>query len=96
MVSSSLLRTSRRVCVKKPASNFSHGKTVERLQQIIWEEHEPKRMIETPVYDLQPNFQKHDLITGEQLNGGSGSESSRDGGGRQARAVRGRRAASPS
>lgn len=31
---------------------FFMPETVERLQSIIWEEQQPKRMLETPVYEF--------------------------------------------
>ena len=31
---------------------FFAPETVERLQQIIWEQREPKRLLETPVYEF--------------------------------------------
>lgn len=31
---------------------FFAPETVERLQSIIWEEQQPKRMLETPVYEF--------------------------------------------
>ncbi|HLL15316.1 MAG TPA: YgiT-type zinc finger protein [Pyrinomonadaceae bacterium] len=40
-----------RVC-EETGEQFFSPETVERLQQIIWEEHEPKRIIETPVYEF--------------------------------------------
>ena len=40
-----------RVCVQTGERFFSPG-TVERLQRIIWEEHAPSRIIETPVFEF--------------------------------------------
>ncbi|HEX9917822.1 MAG TPA: YgiT-type zinc finger protein [Pyrinomonadaceae bacterium] len=40
-----------RVC-EETGEQFFSPETVERLQQIIWEEQEPKRVIETPVYEF--------------------------------------------
>ncbi len=40
-----------RVCVETGEQFFSPA-TVERLQQIVREQHEPKRVIETPVYEF--------------------------------------------
>jgi YgiT-type zinc finger domain-containing protein len=40
-----------RVC-EETGEQFFSPHTVERLQQIIWEEREPKRVIETPVYEF--------------------------------------------
>jgi YgiT-type zinc finger domain-containing protein len=40
-----------RVCVETGEQFFS-PETVERLQQMIWEEEQPKRVIETPVYEF--------------------------------------------
>lgn len=40
-----------RVCVETGEQFFS-PKTVERLQQTIWEQKKPKKMIETPVYEF--------------------------------------------
>ena len=40
-----------RVCVETGEQFFS-PETVERLQQMIWEGEEPKRVIETPVYEF--------------------------------------------
>jgi len=39
------------VCVETGEQFFS-PETVERLQQMIWEGEEPKRVIETPVYEF--------------------------------------------
>lgn len=40
-----------RVCEETGEQLFS-PETVERLQQIVREQHEPKRIIETPVYEF--------------------------------------------
>jgi YgiT-type zinc finger domain-containing protein len=40
-----------RVCVETGERFFS-PETVERLQKIIWENKQPKRVIETPVFDF--------------------------------------------
>ena len=40
-----------RVCVETGEQFFS-PETIERLQQMIWEGEEPKRVIETPVYEF--------------------------------------------
>ena len=40
-----------RVC-EETGEQFFSPETVERLQQIVWEQHEPKRVIETPVYEF--------------------------------------------
>ena len=40
-----------RVCVETGEQFFS-PETVERLQQIAWEQAPPKRVIETPVYEF--------------------------------------------
>lgn len=40
-----------RVC-EETGEQFFAPETVERLQQIIWEQHTPKRVIETPVYEF--------------------------------------------
>lgn len=40
-----------RVCVETGEQLFS-PETVERLQQLIWAEKEPQRVVETPVYDF--------------------------------------------
>jgi YgiT-type zinc finger domain-containing protein len=40
-----------RVCVETGEQFFS-PETVERLQQMIWEEEQPKKVIETPVYEF--------------------------------------------
>ena len=40
-----------RVCVETSEQYFA-PETVEQLQQTIWEEKEPKRMIETPAYEF--------------------------------------------
>ena len=40
-----------RVCVQTGERFFS-PETVERLQRIIWEEHVPSRIIETPVFEF--------------------------------------------
>lgn len=40
-----------RVCVETGEQFFS-PETVEQLQQIIWEQREPRRVIETPVYEF--------------------------------------------
>ncbi len=40
-----------RVCVETGEQFFS-PETVEQLQQIFWEHKEPKRVIETPVYEF--------------------------------------------
>ena len=40
-----------RVCVETGEQFFS-PETVERLQQMIWEEEKPKKFIETPVYEF--------------------------------------------
>jgi YgiT-type zinc finger domain-containing protein len=40
-----------RVCVETGEQFFS-PETVEQLQQIIWEQREPKRVIETPIYEF--------------------------------------------
>ena len=40
-----------RVCVETGEQFFS-PETVERLQQVIWEDERPKRLIETPVYEF--------------------------------------------
>lgn len=40
-----------RVC-EETGEQFFSPDTVERLQQIIWEQHEPKRVVETPVYEF--------------------------------------------
>lgn len=40
-----------RLCLETGEQFFS-PETVERLQQMIWEDKEPKRMIETPVYEF--------------------------------------------
>ncbi|HEY0082902.1 MAG TPA: YgiT-type zinc finger protein [Pyrinomonadaceae bacterium] len=37
---------------EETGEQFFSPETVERLQQIIWEEHKPKRIIETPVYEF--------------------------------------------
>ncbi len=42
---------SARVCVETGEQFFS-PETVERLQQMIWEGAEPKKVIETPVYEF--------------------------------------------
>jgi len=31
---------------------FFSPETVERLQQLVWEQNEPKRVVETPVYEF--------------------------------------------
>jgi YgiT-type zinc finger domain-containing protein len=41
-----------RVCVQTGERLFS-PETVERLQRIIWEEHVPSRVIETPVFEFR-------------------------------------------
>jgi YgiT-type zinc finger domain-containing protein len=40
-----------RVCLETGEQFFS-PKTVERLQQMIWEAEKPKKVIETPVYEF--------------------------------------------
>lgn len=40
-----------RVCLETGEQLFS-PKTAERLQQIIWEQATPKRVVETPVYEF--------------------------------------------
>lgn len=40
-----------RVCVETGERLFS-PETVERLQQIVWEQREPSRVIETPVFEF--------------------------------------------
>jgi YgiT-type zinc finger domain-containing protein len=40
-----------RVCVETGEQFFS-PETVERLQRMIWEDEEPKKVIETPVYEF--------------------------------------------
>jgi YgiT-type zinc finger domain-containing protein len=40
-----------RVCVETGEQFFS-PETVERLQQMIWEGEQPKKFIETPVYEF--------------------------------------------
>jgi YgiT-type zinc finger domain-containing protein len=40
-----------RVCVET-GERFFAPETVERLQEIIWENKRPKRIIETPVFDF--------------------------------------------
>ncbi len=40
-----------RVCVET-GEHFFAPETVERLQKIIWENKQPKRVIETPVFDF--------------------------------------------
>jgi YgiT-type zinc finger domain-containing protein len=40
-----------RVCVET-GERFFAPETVERLQKIIWEDKQPKRVIETPVFDF--------------------------------------------
>lgn len=40
-----------RVC-EETGEQFFSPETVERLQQIVREQHEPKRIIETPVYEF--------------------------------------------
>jgi YgiT-type zinc finger domain-containing protein len=40
-----------RVC-EETGEQFFSPETVERLQQIVREQHEPKRVIETPVYEF--------------------------------------------
>jgi YgiT-type zinc finger domain-containing protein len=40
-----------RVCVETGEEFFS-PETVQQLQQIMWEQKEPKRVIETPVYEF--------------------------------------------
>ena len=40
-----------RVCVETGEQLFS-PETVERLQQMIWENEKPKKVIETPVYEF--------------------------------------------
>jgi YgiT-type zinc finger domain-containing protein len=40
-----------RVCVETGEQFFS-PETVERLQQMMWEEGQPKKVIETPVYEF--------------------------------------------
>ncbi len=40
-----------RVCVETGERFFS-PETVERLQKITWEQREPKRVIETPVFEF--------------------------------------------
>jgi YgiT-type zinc finger domain-containing protein len=40
-----------RVC-DETGEQFFSPQTVERLQQIVREQHEPKRVIETPVYEF--------------------------------------------
>ncbi|WP_124972664.1 YgiT-type zinc finger protein [Aphanothece sacrum] len=40
-----------RVCVET-GERFFAPETVERLQKIIWENKQPKRVIETPVFDF--------------------------------------------
>ncbi len=40
-----------RVCVET-GERFFAPETVERLQEIIWENKRPKRVIETPVFDF--------------------------------------------
>lgn len=37
---------------EETGEQFFSPETVERLQQIIHEQHEPKRVIETPVYEF--------------------------------------------
>lgn len=41
-----------RVCEETGESFFS-PETVERIQQMIWEQEKPKRVIETPVYEFR-------------------------------------------
>lgn len=40
-----------RVCVET-GERFFAPETVERLQEIVWENKRPKRVIETPVFDF--------------------------------------------
>jgi YgiT-type zinc finger domain-containing protein len=40
-----------RVCLET-GEQFFAPETVERLQQMTWEEEKPKRVIETPVYEF--------------------------------------------
>jgi YgiT-type zinc finger domain-containing protein len=40
-----------RVCVETGEKFFS-PETVERLQQTIWEQHQPVRVIQTPVFEF--------------------------------------------
>ena len=40
-----------RVCIET-GERFFAPETVERLQRIIWENKQPKRVIETPVFDF--------------------------------------------
>jgi YgiT-type zinc finger domain-containing protein len=40
-----------RVCLESGEQFFS-PETVEQLQKIIWEEQQPKRVLETPVYEF--------------------------------------------
>lgn len=40
-----------RVCLQTGERFFS-PETVERLQKIIWEDHRPSRVIETPVFEF--------------------------------------------
>lgn len=40
-----------RVCLETGEQFFSL-ETVERLQQMVWEEEKPKKVIETPVYEF--------------------------------------------
>ena len=40
-----------RVCIET-GERFFAPETVERLQKIIWENKQPKRVIETPVFDF--------------------------------------------
>jgi YgiT-type zinc finger domain-containing protein len=40
-----------RVCVET-GEEFFAPETVEQLQRTIWEEQQPKRVLETPVYDF--------------------------------------------
>jgi YgiT-type zinc finger domain-containing protein len=40
-----------RVCVETGEQFFS-AQTVERLQSLIWKRQEPKRVLETPVYEF--------------------------------------------
>lgn len=40
-----------RVC-EETGEQFFSPETVERLQEIVWEQQQPKRVIETPVYEF--------------------------------------------
>lgn len=40
-----------RVCLET-GEQFFAPETVEQLQEMIWEKHQPKRILETPVYEF--------------------------------------------